>query len=91
MILDRFDAVVFVGDDSLKHIYAAFNMLLRENIATGSLRRRDLTQKDQTACRCDNQFTSPECSVQIATESQAISDGSTTTELKSPYYCDRKN
>ena len=86
MILERFDAVVFIGDDTLKHIYAAFNMLLRENIVTGGLEQLDLA-----ACRCDNQFIKPECSSHLVTDSRAMSVNKENIGLASPLYCDRKS
>ncbi|MCJ1315605.1 hypothetical protein MMC15_000925, partial [Xylographa vitiligo] len=42
MILDRFDAVVFIGDSMLQNVYSAFNMLLRENVALGGLKQWNL-------------------------------------------------
>lgn len=89
MILERFDAIVFIGDDTLKHIYAAFNMLLRENLATGSLKQWDLSESERATCRCDNQFTKPECSKHIITDSKTVSDHSGSGGHQSPYYCDR--
>ena len=85
MILERFDAVVFIGDDTLKHIYAAFNMLLRENIATGALERPDVA-----ACRCDNQLIKPECSSHLVTDSQVVSEKNDVLGRTSLFYCNRK-
>ncbi len=90
MILERFDAVVFIGDDTLKTIYAAFNMLLRENIAMGGLKQWELTEKDRTTCRCDNQLMRPECSIHAITESQVVAENDESSGHKSPYYCGRK-
>ena len=89
MILERFDAVVFIGDDTLKHIYAAFNMLLRENIAMGGLKQWELTEKERSDCRCDNQLTQSECSTHAITESSALAEHDAKSGHKSPYYCDR--
>jgi len=91
MILERFDAVVFIGDDTLKHIYAAFNMLLREDLALGGLDQRDLVESDRNACRCENQFMRPECSSHIVMESQASSDTKENVEHGRSYHCDRKS
>lgn len=90
MILERFDAVVFIGDDTLKTVYSAFNMLLRENIAMGGLKQWELTEKDRAICRCDNQLVKPECSSYAITESQAVADNDDKSGHRSPYYCDRK-
>ena len=89
MILERFDAIVFIGDDLLKHVYAAFNMLLRENIAMGGLKQWELNESERTACRCDSQITRPECSKHVVTESQIVKDNDEGSGHRSPYYCDR--
>ena len=89
MILDRFDAVVFIGDDTLKHIYAALNMLLRENIAMGGLKQWELSEKERSECRCDNQLIKPECSLRIITDSSELMEHDAKSGHKSPLYCDR--
>lgn len=89
MILERFDAIVFIGDDTLKHVYAAFNMLLRENIATGALKQWDMTETERLACRCDNQFIKPECSKHFITDSLTVSTNTESNIHKSPYTCNR--
>ena len=90
MILERFDAIIFIGDDSLKHIYAAFNMLLRENIAMGGLKQWALHDTDRANCRCDNQLTKAECSKHIVTESEQVTANDGGSGHKSPYICDSK-
>ncbi|MCJ1274884.1 hypothetical protein MMC21_002682 [Puttea exsequens] len=89
MILERFDAIVFIGDDTLKAIYATFNILLRENIAMGGLKQWELSDNDRSTCRCDNQLIRPECWSHFVTESQAITDNDEASGHKSPYYCSR--
>lgn len=91
MILERFDAVLFIGDDTLKPIYAAFNMLIREDIALGGLKQWELRASERDACRCDNQLTKPECSSRPITDSQAVRENDEGVGGHgSPYYCDRK-
>lgn len=90
MILDRFDAVIFIGDDTLKAVYAAFNMLLRENLAMGGLKQWELIEMDDAACRCDNQLIRPECMTYAVTDSQEIAENDEKSVHKSPYYCARK-
>ncbi|CAD6568399.1 MAG: hypothetical protein ASARMPREDX12_001397 [Alectoria sarmentosa] len=89
MILERFDAIVFIGDDSLKPIYAAFNMLLRENMAIGSLKQWELNESRRDTCSCDNQLTKPECSSHMIMESQTVREKDDGDGHKSPFYCDR--
>lgn len=90
MILERFDTIVFIGDDMLKHIYAAFNMLLREDIAMGGLKQWELTESERITCRCDNQIVRPECSAHAILESKDVTENDQGSRRKSPYYCDRK-
>ncbi|KAF6221428.1 hypothetical protein HO133_002284 [Letharia lupina] len=89
MILERFDAIVFIGDDSLKHIYAAFNMLLRENMAMGSLKQWELNESQRDACRCDNQFTKSECWSHMIMESQSVKEKEDGVGHRNPFFCDR--
>ena len=90
MILERFDAIVFIGDDTLRHVYAAFNMLLTENIATGGLDQRNLGSNDRAVCRCDHQLLKKECSNHILTESQTISEKDEDGGSRNPSHCTRK-
>ncbi|KAL4893047.1 hypothetical protein BDV59DRAFT_31656 [Aspergillus ambiguus] len=60
-ILHKFDGVVFVGDESLADIYAGFNIILRQNLKSGSLRDWDMSQQQREKCSCDSQFTSASC------------------------------
>ena len=89
MILERFDAIAFIGDDSLKQIYAAFNMLLREDMALGSLKHWELSEIQRDACRCDNQLTKSECSSHIVMDSHTLREKEDGDGRKSPLYCDR--
>ena len=90
MILERFDAIIFIGDDTLKHIYAAFNMLLRENLAIGGLKQWEMTETDRVLCRCENQLTRAECSAHILMDSQVVADNDPSSGHRSPYYCNRQ-
>ena len=90
MILERFDTIIFIGDDTLKHIYAAFNILLRENLAIGSLKQWEITETDRVLCRCDNQFTRPECSAHMLTDSREVAEKDASSGHRSPYYSHRQ-
>jgi len=90
MILDRFDAIVFIGDDTLQHIYAAFNMLLRGNIAWGGLKQWNLKDNERDSCRCDNQVMKGECSSHTVTSSSEVRENDGGSSHRGPYYCDRK-
>ena len=88
MILERFDGIVFVGDDLLKNIYAAFNMLLRQDLALGGLKQWDLPDDEKSACRCDAQLTNPKCAKNILLDSEEVASKSgQQTSGNSPYRC----
>ncbi|KAL8965251.1 MAG: hypothetical protein Q9183_003953, partial [Haloplaca sp. 2 TL-2023] len=89
MILDRFDSIVFLGDDSLRHIYSAFNMLLRENLALGGLRQWEMKESERDHCRCENQLTLPECLTHAVTDSQQVRANDAGGSYSSPFFCDR--
>ena len=90
MILERFDTIIFIGDDTLKYIYAAFNILLRENLALGGLKQWELAETDRVLCRCDNQFTRRECSAHMLTDSREVADKDASSGHRSPYYSHRQ-
>lgn len=89
MILDRFDAIVFIGDNMLQHIYAAFNILLRENMAMGSLKQWEMSEDERVNCRCDNQITRPECSKYAVLDSEEVRKKDPGSGHTSPYHCNR--
>lgn len=61
MILERFNALIFVGDDLARTIYAAINILLREDLVHGGLQQWRMNEADKAICKCDAQFTKAEC------------------------------
>ncbi|KAL9125645.1 MAG: hypothetical protein Q9217_005181 [Psora testacea] len=89
MILERFDAVVFIGDDMLKAIYSVFNMLLRENLAMGGLKQWEMSEREREGCRCDNQIVKPDCASHTITDSEEVWEGDEGSGHRSPYHCDR--
>lgn len=90
MVLERFDAIVFIGDDLLQHIYAAFNMLLRENIAMGGLKQWEMNESERVKCRCENQITKSDCAKYTVMSNLAVRGNDGGGGNRSPYYCDRK-
>jgi hypothetical protein len=90
MILDRFDGVVFVGDDLLQHVYSAFNILLRENVALGGLKQWEMSGSERSGCRCDNQFIKPDCTKYVVTSSEQVIENDGNSGHRSPYLCTRK-
>ena len=90
MILERFDAIIFIGDNMLQYLYAAFNMLLRENIAIGSLKQWEMKEEEQAACRCDNQIIKAECTKFAVMNNQEVKENDGGSRHKSPFFCDRE-
>ncbi|PYH91341.1 hypothetical protein BO71DRAFT_359574 [Aspergillus ellipticus CBS 707.79] len=86
-ILRKFDGIVFIGDDTLADAYAGFNILLREDLATGSLREWDINKDQGQDCRCDSQFTSAACLPLRITASDQISAPSGGKLARRPYTC----
>lgn len=82
--MQKFDGVAFVGDDALASVYAGFNLLLREDLALGSLKDWEMSQEHRENCKCDSQFTNKFCwPLRITSSSQVpIKD-----DTRSPYVC----
>ncbi|KAG8530986.1 uncharacterized protein KY384_004343 [Bacidia gigantensis] len=90
MILERFDGVVFIGDDMLQSIYAAFNILLRQDLATGAMKQWELEDEEKNACRCDNQIIRPQCFQRRILDSASVGGSKSGGEgLSTPYFCSR--
>jgi len=90
MILDRFDGVVFVGDDLMKHIYAAFNILLRRDLSLGAMQQWKMTDKEREQCRCGAQFNKPECWKYYVTNHDEVQNHDDEGGPRSPYVCNRE-
>ncbi|EXJ57809.1 uncharacterized protein A1O5_12367 [Cladophialophora psammophila CBS 110553] len=88
MILERFDAIVFVGDYSLQTIYNGFSILLRRDLAHGALRTWSMDKEKLRQCRCDNQFTSQPCSEHFITFSGDLTN-LLSGRVDQPYFCSR--
>ncbi|KAF9893761.1 hypothetical protein FE257_009931 [Aspergillus nanangensis] len=86
-VLQQFHRVVFVGDESLTDIYAGFNILLRQDLETGSLRDWDASQQQVEKCQCDAQFTSASCLPLRITSSDQLYQETTGKTTRSSYSC----
>ena len=71
-ILDRFDGLVFVGDSTLRTIYSGINILIRQDLAHGSLKAWELSEGEMAQCKCDNQFIKDSCTKHVATSSEEV-------------------
>ena len=87
MILERFDSVIFVGDDPVKHIYTAFNVLLRENVALGGMKQWEMEDEERRKCKCENQFVREECGKFLLRSNEEVGTKDTGSKGSSPYYC----
>ncbi|KAL3458248.1 hypothetical protein BJX64DRAFT_227574 [Aspergillus heterothallicus] len=86
-ILERFDGVAFIGDDSLADAYAGFNILLRKDLERGSVKEWELTSTLHASCRCESQFTSPTCSSARIFSSEELYSPHGIEGTGSPYSC----
>jgi hypothetical protein len=90
MILERFNAIVFVGDDVAQSIYAAFNILLREDLALGSLQQWLMTDDERIKCKCDNQFLNNECQGYAIKSIDEVKKNDAGERKGNPYFCESK-
>lgn len=85
-ILERFDSVVFVGDDSLRAVYSGLNILLRQDLAHGALNLASMDETLQGNCRCENQYVKQDCRHHCLLDS-AVADED--DHIGSAYRCNR--
>lgn len=52
----RFHALVFAGDDAARSIYAAFNILLTNDLELGAWRIWEMELVHKKKCRCEAMF-----------------------------------
>lgn len=90
MVLERFNAIVFVGDDISRILYLAFNMLLREDLALGGLQDWSMSEQDRESCKCDNQFLDDCLAYGVKSSEDIKKDGESDRKV-SPYFCSRKS
>jgi hypothetical protein len=89
MILERFNALVFLGDEIARSIYTAFNILLREDLAVGGLQDWMMGEQDQKNCKCDNQFLNNECLAYAVKSRDEVKNAGGDRKWSS-YLCQRK-
>lgn len=87
MVLERFNAIVFLGDDIARTIYLGLNILLREDLAFGGIQGWSMNEQDRAACRCDDQFTE-DCVAYGIGSSEEVKRNA---EKASSYYCERES
>ena len=73
MILERFDSIVFVGDETLQSIYAGFNILLRQDLGLGAMKQWEMADEELKRCKCENQFVQESCAKYLVSASQQVS------------------
>jgi hypothetical protein len=90
MILERFDKVVFVGDDTLQSIYAGFNILLRQDVALGAMKQWEMADEELKTCKCDGQFAKESCAKYLVSASEQVSTNArNVTQTSAGYMCHR--
>ncbi|TVY90059.1 hypothetical protein LAWI1_G003106 [Lachnellula willkommii] len=85
MILERFNALVFIGDSTAQTIYTALNIILREDLAIGGLQQWMMNDQDRAACKCDNQFVNGDCLGYAIKGIEEVKKN----RKESPYFCER--
>jgi hypothetical protein len=90
MVLERFSAIVFIGDDIARSIYLAFNTLLREDLALGGMQDWSMSEQDRESCKCDNQFLD-DCLAYGIKSSEEMKGNEEGGRRRSNYYCERKS
>ncbi|KAE9375379.1 hypothetical protein N431DRAFT_436863 [Stipitochalara longipes BDJ] len=88
MILERFNAISFIGDELVQSVYAAFNILLREDLSLGGLQQWIMSDQDRKNCKCDGQFLNLECTGYGMKNRDALKKNSR-DQKGSPYFCSR--
>jgi hypothetical protein len=91
MILERFNTIVIIGDELAQSVYTAFNILLREDLALGGLQQWIMSDQDRMDCKCDNQFSNPECSGYAIKNRGEVKKNEGADRKGSPYFCARKS
>jgi len=91
MILERFSAVVFLGDETAQTIYAALNVFLREDISHGGLQEWLMTDDERIACKCDAQFLDNNCLGYSVKSFEEVVKNEANDPKGSPYVCQSKN
>lgn len=89
MILERFNTVIFIGDDVARTIYAAVNVLLGEDLIWGSLQQWNMNDQDLLECKCDNQLRSPECIAYAITAMDEVKRARADKENPIARFCER--
>jgi hypothetical protein len=89
MILERFDGVVFVGDETLQSIYAGFNILLRQDLGLGALQQWEMADEELKTCKCENQFVKESCAKYLVSISQQVLTNAGNAKRPAAYTCKR--
>jgi hypothetical protein len=90
MILERFNTIVFVGDELVHSVYTAFNILLREDLALGGLQQWIMSDQDRMICKCENQFLNQDCAGYPIKNRDEVKRN-TGDQKGGPYFCTRKS
>ncbi len=90
MILERFNTIAFIGDETARSIYAAFNILLREDLSLGSLAQWKMSDQERLDCKCEHQFLNRNCLNHAIQSMDDVKRNGAGDRNMSPYFCQRK-
>jgi hypothetical protein len=91
MILQRFNTVLFIGDEVAQSVYAAFNILLREDLALGGLQSWNTNEQDKAGCKCNGQFLGTYCVGYTLSSSEDVKKNEVDDRRKGISYCTSKS
>jgi len=90
MVLERFNSLSFIGDYITESIYAAFNILLREDLALGGLKQWSMSEQDLASCKCSNQFLNKDCLGYAVKSIDDVKKNQAADQNASLYFCQSK-
>jgi hypothetical protein len=74
----------------VQSLYAAINVLLREDLALGGVEQWIMSDQDRMSCKCDGQFLNPAC-MGYAVKNRDGVRKSVGDQKGSPYLCSSKS
>lgn len=84
MILERFNAITFVGDEHLRAIYIGLNVLINENLLRGGM-----SADADIECTCEKQLWKPECVGEMFKSSEEARQDLGPGMTAAKFYCPR--
>lgn len=71
-ILSSFERVALLGDSMIRHLFAAMNVMLRQDLGYGAVSSWSFNDEEKELCFCNNQVNVKSCSWQTVGDLDAI-------------------